>query len=390
MEQTLIEHKCPQCGGALSFDTSSQKLLCPFCGASFLPIELLSNDDGLHDKAASAKQQKQPRTDWQAGEQDGMFVYVCGACGGEVIGDETLAATACPFCGNPVVMQRQFQGDLRPDLVIPFKLDKETAKRAFRNNLKGKRLLPKVFKSAAHIDEIKGVYVPYWLFSADISAKIDYRATRVRSWVVGETEFTETSYYSVLRGGNASFANVPVDGSKKMPDDLMESLEPFDVRDAVDFQTAYLAGYLADRYDQSEASCRVRAASRIKKGAETLYADTVRGYAAVKVQSSRIETQAHASQYALLPVWLLTTKWKGQTYLFAMNGQTGKFVGTLPMDKGAYWRTWALFGALFAAIGVAAVLWLHYGCNPRYDPNDYPTYVTEQQAISPVDAEAIL
>ena len=101
-----------------------------------------------------------------------MRSYVCKSCGGEIVGDATTAATACPFCGNPVVMMGQFVGALRPDYVIPFKLDKKAAKAALMKHYGSKRLLPKVFKDQNHIDEVKGVYVPFWLFDTDVDAQV--------------------------------------------------------------------------------------------------------------------------------------------------------------------------------------------------------------------------
>ena len=104
-------------------------------------------------------------------------------------------------------------GVLKPDLVIPFKLDKNAAKAGLSKHVMGKRLLPKVFKDQNHIDEIKAMYVPFWLFDADAKADIRYRATRVRSWSDGTYRYTETSFFSVKRGGDLKFANVPVDGN---------------------------------------------------------------------------------------------------------------------------------------------------------------------------------
>lgn len=160
---------------------------------------------------------------------------ICKSCGGEIVGDETTAATACPSCGNPVVMTGQFSGALRPDYVIPFKLDKKAAKAALMKHYGGKKLLPKVFQDQNHIDEVKGVYVPFWLFDADVDAHVRYKATRIRTWSDSEYDYTETGYFSVVRGGSIGFERVPVDGSSKMADDLMESIEPFDFSGADDF-----------------------------------------------------------------------------------------------------------------------------------------------------------
>ena len=189
--------------------------------------------------------QEDAGSQWGEEETSKMRVYHCESCGGEIIADENQAATKCPYCDNPVVMKGQFQGDLRPDYVIPFKLDKAAAKERFKSHLNGKPLLPKVFRSENHIDEIKGIYVPFWLFDADAEADIRYKGTTVRTWSDSDYNYTQTSYYSILRGGRIGFERVPVDGSSKMEDDLMESIEPFDFSEAVPFQTAYLAGYMA-------------------------------------------------------------------------------------------------------------------------------------------------
>ncbi len=351
----LQEYKCPCCGGAIAFDSDTQKMKCPFCDTEFEVESLRQYDEELkQDRDDEMEWEDSAGGEWSENETDGMHVYVCKSCGGEIIGDDTLAATSCPFCGNPVVIMGQFKGDLKPDYVIPFKLDKEAAKAGFLKHLEKKTLLPKVFKEANHIDEIKGVYVPFWLFNADVDADIRYRATRVRTWSDRNWIYTRTEYYSVLRGGNVTFERVPVDGSSKMADDLMESIEPFDFSDAVDFQTAFLAGYLADRYDVSEQQSIDRANARVKNSTEQRFADTVHGYASVTAEKSNVRLQNGKAKYALYPVWLLHTSWNGKDFLFAMNGQTGKFVGNLPIDKKKLWL-WRL-GLFFGTGAVTALI----------------------------------
>jgi DNA-directed RNA polymerase subunit RPC12/RpoP len=297
---------------------------------------------------------------WSDGEADALRVYCCNSCGGEIVADETTAATHCPFCDNPVVMKGQFAGALKPDIVIPFKHDKNAAIAALKNHYKGKRLLPKVFKDQNHIEEVKGMYVPVWLFDTDADAHVRYKATMVRTWSDSRYDYTETSHYSVIRAGSIGFENVPVDGSSKMDDALMESIEPFDISGAVNFQTAYLSGYLADKYDvDSEASVE-RANQRIRRSTEDAFASTVEGYTSVLPESSSISLNNGRARYALYPVWILNTKWNEQKFTFAMNGQTGKIVGDLPMDKGAYWK-WLLgvAGAVGAAVyALSYLMWL--------------------------------
>ena len=148
-------------------------------------------------------------SEWQDGESEGLRTYVCKSCGGEIVGDANTAATACPFCGSPVVMTGQLSGALKPDYVIPFKLDKKAAKERLKKHLTGKRLLPKAFKSENHISEVKGIYVPFWLYDTDADADIRYRATKTRFWSDSDYDYTETSYYAVHRSGSLGFDHVP-------------------------------------------------------------------------------------------------------------------------------------------------------------------------------------
>ena len=358
---TLQEYKCPCCDGAIEFDAQSQKMACPYCGNEFEMETLASYDSELQkDSESNMEWETNAGAEWQEGEADGLRAYRCNSCGGEIVGDDTLAASKCPYCGNQVVMMGQFSGALKPDFVIPFKLDKKAAKEALIRHYSGKKFLPKVFKDQNHIEEIKGVYVPFWLFDADANANVRYKGSRIRMWSDSRYEYTETSFFSVIREGTLGFEKVPVDGSTKMDDALMESIEPFDYSQAVDFQTAYLAGYVADKYDVDAEASIERANTRIKQSTEDSFASSIQGYDTVTPVYSTIDLANGTSKYALLPVWILNTEWNGQKYTFAMNGQTGKIVGDLPLDKGAY-KKWlfGLAGVVSAVcLGISYLMWL--------------------------------
>ncbi len=361
----LQEYKCPCCGGAIEFNSSIQKMKCPYCDSEFEMEALKEFDQVLTDEAKGTDNMEwetQAGTEWQEGESENLRVYVCNSCGGEIIGDETTAATECPYCNNPVVMMGQFKGDLKPDYVIPFKLSKEDAKEGLRKHIKGKALLPRIFKDENHIDEIKGIYVPFWLFDAEADARIRYKATKIRHWSDSDYDYTKTSFFSVVRAGSVAFDRVPVDGSSKMADDLMESIEPYNFSEAVDFQTAYLAGYFADKYDVTAQQSIDRANTRIRRSTEETFASTVTGYTTVTTEHSAINLNNGKAKYALYPVWILNTTYKDKKYTFAMNGQTGKFVGDLPMDKGLFWKYWGIIaGCVTAAATLFITLFMNFG-----------------------------
>ena len=361
---SLQEYKCPCCGGAIEFNSDVQKMKCPYCDTEFEMEGLKQLDRDLaEDRADDIKWDLGEQTEWSNSEIEGMRLFVCKSCAGEIICDENTAATTCPYCGNNVVIMGNFAGGLKPDLVIPFKLNKEAAKKAMSAHLVGKKLLPRVFKEENHIEEILGVYVPFWLYSADAEVRGRYKATKTKRWSDSRFIYTRTSTYSVTRQAALTFENVPADASAKMDDALMDSVEPFDYSAAVPFQTAYMAGFLADKYDVSVDDSRERANERIKTTSVSNLRCTVSDYISVTTESTGVSLSNTSAKYALLPVWILNTKWKDRNYTFAMNGQTGKFVGNLPMDKSLktmyFWR---IFGITAGAFTAASLLftWLDY------------------------------
>jgi len=289
--------------------------------------------------------------EWSTEETAHLRAYSCPSCAAEVICDETTVATSCPYCGNPTIVPGKIAGLLKPDYVIPFKLDKNAAIEALKKYYGKKRFLPKLFADNNHIDEIKGVYVPFWLFDGKADATMRFRATKIITHTSGNYRITHTDHYRVSREGTVAFEKVPVDGSSKMPDAHMDAIEPFDYKELKPFSSAYLPGYLADKYDEDADMCSKRANSRITASTESAFATTTIGYASITREFSSINLKKGDVKYALMPVWLLSTKWNDSCFLFAMNGQTGKLIGDLPIDKSRYW-SWFLR----IAVPIAAVL----------------------------------
>lgn len=352
---------CPACKAALNIDPSQKEASCFACGAEFEVEALLTYIVQKEEKQSDHMVwDTQAGSEWTKGEADNLRVYSCKQCGGEIVADETTGATECPYCGNPVVLSGHFTGALKPDLVIPFKVDKKAAIEVLNNHYKGKRLLPKVFKDQNHIEEVKGLYVPVWLFDADADAQVEYEATKIQTWSDSEYDYTETRHYAVTRGGGISFANVPVDGSTKMDDTLMESIEPYDISGAVPFKASYLPGFLADKYDVDADASIGRANERIKQSTEDAFRSTVNGYSTVTVVDSNVRLENGRARYALYPVWILNTQWNGQKFTFAVNGQTGKIAGDLPMDKGLFWKYLLTVSGAVAALAFACsyCMWL--------------------------------
>ena len=345
MPSKITNYQCPACTGPLHFDGGTGKLRCDYCGTEFTvqQIQALYQDklDQAENAAVqqAAQQAQSAQVEWGGQdpewelEQAGMKSYICPSCAAELICDATTAATSCPYCGNPSIVPGQFAGALKPDYVIPFKLDKNAAVAALKQHYKGKYLLPKVFSDESHINEIKGVYVPFWLFTSTADADANFQATKTEAHREGDFNVVTTYHYQVHRAGSMNYDRVPVDGSTKMPNDYMDSLEPYDYSELKPFSTAYMPGYLADKFDVSSDDSAKRVEERIRATTENVVNNDVQGYASVTPGSGSININRGVVNYAMLPVWLLNTKWEGKDYLFAMNGQTGKLVGDLPIDE---------------------------------------------------------
>ena len=316
----LLDFKCPNCGGQLEFDSETQQLKCPYCDGLFDP-ETFNGNSSYEIKNDM----------FEDGE---LNVYLCHSCGGTIMADQNTAASSCPYCGNPVAMSGNLSGAYKPKKILPFKLDKEAAKKNYLRHISGKTLLPKAFSSQATIDEIKGIYVPFWIFDGTAQANMWYDATKSRSWSDSDYYYTETQYYELYRSGRVTFQDVPVDASSKLDDTLMQSIEPYDSKDMVDFNKNYLAGYLADKYDVEAETCAETARKRIMNSTASLFSSTTAGYETAVARSSNIQLTNGQQEYVMLPVWLLNVNYQGQKYTFAMNGQTGKFIGDLPADSG--------------------------------------------------------
>ena len=353
-----MNYKCPCCSAPLRYDGATGQLACDSCGNVF-PLNTVQQAEEV--AAATADQDIQWEASdgaWRPEEAEQLRTYSCPSCGAEIVVDATTAATECVYCGNASIMPGALSGSFRPDAVLPFVKTKEDAVKAYADLIKDKKLLPRAFASKKHMDKITGVYVPFWLFQCRADCDLSFRAERVHTHTEGRDQVTDIEHFMVMRGGTLDFDGVPVDGSTKFDDTLMESIEPFDYGKMQEFDAAYLPGYQAERYDVDAEAAQARANERIRTSTVEAFASTVQGYSAVTPQSVNVRLQHGQVTNVLAPVWMLNTKWEGKTYTFAMNGQTGRLVGDLPTDSGAAWkyRLRLFLGPLVGVVGIALIL----------------------------------
>ena len=340
MPATSVSYKCPNCGAPLSYLPGTDHVTCEYCGTTFETDVIEDMFQKAQERAAAAEREQEEKwatetagEGWSEEEAAGLHAFHCSACGAELVTDANTMATECCYCGNPTMIPARFDGALKPDEIIPFQKTKKEAVAALKAFYEGKRLLPAAFKKGNRVEHVQAMYVPYWLFDAKIKAQATFRAKHIHEYDDGDENVKEISVYECYREGKMTFLRVPVDGSEKMDDTFMESIEPFDYSQLEDFTPAYLTGALADRYDVDADAAIPRADERIAQSAADLLEDTVEDYDEVEINGEPdIRKKKGDVAYVMAPVWILTTRYENTPYMFLMNGQTGKMAGSLPYD----------------------------------------------------------
>lgn len=349
MKMDVLTHKCPNCGGPLTFDPKDQKFHCDFCLSIFTEQEVseyeekqraatavgdTSQPEMTEAGAKTAEESFENATDQK--EHATMELFTCPSCGAEIVTDATTAATYCYYCHNPVVLSGRLSGEFLPEKVLPFAVEKEEAVEKFLSWTKKKWFIPKDFFDKSQIDKLTGVYFPYWTVDADVSGQLSANATAVRIWRVGDIEYTETKQFQVFRKGVLSFKELIKNAlSKNTQQKMVEQVQPFPLDKAIDFKSQYLAGFQAEKRDIEYLAIRDTVEKEIHSYSENLLKETATGYTTLTSVNTNISINEEKNHYVLLPVWLVTYRGSRQSdkiYYYAMNGQTGKVSGVLPMS----------------------------------------------------------
>lgn len=353
-EQTL-ENRCPSCKASISFNPTLGKWKCDYCGSEFTLEEMQKSEDNASTEKKNAKK------DQVEDNYNNYISYHCESCGAEIIADESTSATFCVYCGNTAILQSKLSGKFSPDKIIPFKKDKEAAISAFKGLSKGRPLMPKGFNNTNNIEKIRGVYIPFWLYDLNVSGDVVMDAKTIEKWTVGDTHYTKTNTYKVTRGGEMDFINIPVDGSSHFDNDIMNSIEPFNYDEMIPYNHAYLSGFYAEKYDQEGDSILKEASDRALNSARNVLRDDTHMYATKTIVSDTLTSNEKNKIYALLPVWMVNVKYNNKMHIFAMNGQTGEFIGNIPLDKGKTLLYTILIFAISMAICIAVSYFIFMG-----------------------------
>ncbi len=346
-----IQLKCPNCGGEVTFQPGSQNFECPYCLSKFTEAEVNSfNGQSTNTPAGnSGVADNTMQADFNAHSN----LYVCNSCGAQIITDENTAASFCYYCHNPVALSGRLTGQYRPGKIIPFKHTKEQALGIYKEWCRKKWFLPSDWLSESQLEKVTGLYVPFWLADSKVRAYFHGEGNISHSHVSGDYRITTTEVFNVVREAQMEYCRMPADGSQKLDDRLMDAIEPFNYADLIDFNSAYLSGFYADKYDVNKDAVLGRIYDRVNTGAQQMLRENTGRYSSINTINQNTMLTKVDWEYALLPVWFMTYDHGGKKYFFAMNGQTGKIAGILPVSVP---KLMALFAGLFVGVGIIAGL----------------------------------
>ncbi len=357
----VVQYKCPNCGANLEFNAGEQNFSCKYCDSGFSSEQLaeIYPENEYHPLDTKEPEKTKEMLEDEAEFAEYNALYNCPGCGAAVVTEATTSATKCFYCHSPVILTGRLSGEYRPAKTIPFKVTREEAEKGFNAFCKGKFFAPTEFKSEAALSEITAVYIPYWLANCTVGGRISAKCTNVRSWTSGDYRYTETEEYVAIRSGDMCFDGIPADASSKADDILMECIEPFEYGEMKGFKMSYLAGYMAEKYDVEKEQVYPRIRDRANTTATDTMQASITGYSSVVIKQNTIDVQGISWQHTLFPVWFLAYKYKDKLYNFAINGQTGKFAGSLPVSAAKVLATIGLSllgGGLIGTI-LGGLLW---------------------------------
>ena len=334
----IKEYKCPSCGAPLVYDIGRESMSCKFCNNTYDLDYVRSHFNEVTDeKLSDFDWVTRTKFVWEPYEVEKLEEFECSSCGGKIVTWSSTATARCPYCRHDVIVSSDFEGDMRPDMVIPFKVAAEEFRKSYTDFITDLKFIPKYFKDETVLDNIAGFYVPVWSYSCSCTSSFSMSDHLYK-------ESIEVRDFPIL----ANETNIRKD--------VFYSVWPFSFREADKFTASCLTGFYASRYNVGAENamertdpeikhiCSVRVASRAAMQYEA--GDYDPAYLRYSNKESKISDRELT--YYLVPIWLLNIPYKNKTYTFAMNGQTGKMrVDKLPTGPSYKFSMLAIFLLLY-------------------------------------------
>jgi predicted RNA-binding Zn-ribbon protein involved in translation (DUF1610 family) len=352
---------CTSCGAKVEFAPGTSALKCPYCGSE---TEIAADMGGIREMSYLDAAAERLGED---AETEEVFSVRCDSCAALVEPLPSHEAFACPYCGVSIVARELSQRLIKPQALLPFKIDRNAATKLFRDWIGRLWFAPDSLKRMARLDgRLRGLYAPYWTYDADTVSRYtgqrgdNYTVTRTRT-VMRDGKAVRETYHDVeIRwrpaGGmvRRHFDDMLVVGSRSLPRDLAEELEPWDLANLVTYADEYLSGFTAERYQVDVRQGWQRATERMD---EVIRSDVKRDIGGDHQRIHTLSTthSAITFKHVLLPMWICSYRYKQKIYRFLVNARTGEVRGQRP---------WSWVKITLAALVVAAaafVLWRYFG-----------------------------
>ncbi len=338
----MKKYNCKNCGAELYWDSNANCLKCEYCDEEYqvsdfdLPEDTAdsensaSSEDSRSSPAPEAADEDAKATDHSDSQE--LVVYKCSHCSAEIVTAKSTIATTCAYCGRAISMTDKLVENFKPDAVIPFFVDEEKAIQIYKKYIHSTFLTPKSFGTESVIKKMKGVYVPFWLHTFANRTKALLHCENTMSKRRGDDKIIEHHMYHVTVDAQGIFTDIPTDALRNLDNALMDAIEPFDYDKLQEFSPAYMAGFYAEEYNETEQDTFGRAKERSEETMRRQILSEAGAYGSKSIHHSDIVFSDVNSRYAMLPVWLLNVEYRGKDYLYAINGETGKIAGKLPMS----------------------------------------------------------
>ena len=361
----MQKYNCKVCGGELYWDAQKGALLCEYCDATYQVTDF--EDMTLHNDVENQEISNVEKGVTEDTEDIEMVVYQCNHCGAELVTSNKTMATTCAYCGRAVSITEKSVGDFRPEKIIPFSIDKAKAISLYKEYINKSPIAPKEFTDDAVIEKMQGLYVPFWLYSLFVDGKTSFECEKVSSRRSGDYKITTHQVYNVIVDSDSQFSYVPVDASVKLDNQLMDSLDPYSLQKIVDYNPAYMAGYFAEQFDESPEKTFDRGKEKIVKAVKNLAISKINGYSSIKTNENNTIFRNEVVNYGMLPVWLLNVEYKGEKYTFAVNGDTGKAVGKIPVSQSRLLKkNLKTVGIWYIIALILSIANVFFGINPLF------------------------
>ena len=350
---------CPRCGADISFDPSTGKVYCEYCGSYSDISEVELNQYNKEKAKVQASTQSKPDSDqsnepsYGAIKEDDSDIYDefhCSSCGAQLITDKTTTITRCVFCGSQQMIKQRMTGRFEPKKILPFKINQASFLSIYRTFINKKIFAPNEFRNNPFIKEIRGLYVPFYLYNYNV---ISYGRGQA------EERRDKTTYYKWFEYQQQETALVQIDGSTRLDDSIMSSLEPFYMNALVDYNPAYITGFQAEKTDEAAESLDMKAENRVIMQSNKVVNNHVRPYRQTGGYLVSDFTKKCDPEYALFPIWFVNTNFNNKKYSYAINGQTGKVVGEVPISKPKFYTLMSILTSIAVVLTLfIGILWL--------------------------------